>query len=181
MGLALASPGCIREVISGEDPQAKPGRLTGKATKDQLVVRIPWMETPPPRFLEGDAPLPAETVFTRTPAGVLRFTLRATDGTSAVVDARAKRMPDDSMEFTYQVVSLPPGRSLDVGIRVTPEGIKPAIDLQVNGAPVSLAPGTEAAFVQLARDSATRITAIPRQEPSAGGNPSAPPSRQDSP
>lgn len=179
LGLAMAAPGCIREVISGEDPQAKPGRLTGKASKDQLVVRIPWMETPPPRLLTNDAPVATETVFTRTPQGALRFTLRAEDGASAVVDARSRRLPDDSMEFTYQVASLPPGYALEVGVRVTPEGIKPAIDLRVNGAPVFLEPGTEAAFVQLARDAATRITAVPRPEPEAA--PPAPSTPRNSP
>lgn len=170
LGLLLATmagQGCVREVLSGEDPQAKPGRLTGRDSKDQLVVRIPWMETPTPRLLSQDVALPAETVFTRTPGSALRFSLRAPNGATAVVDARTKRLADDSMEFTYEIVSLPAGYSLDTGVRVLAEGIKPAIDLRVNGAPVKLAPGTEVAFVQLARDSATRITAIPKQEPAA--------------
>ena len=42
-----------------------------------------------------------------------------------------------------------------------PEGIKPAIDVAVNGAPVKVNPGTDLIFVQLARDSATRVLATP--------------------
>ena len=153
--------GCVREVVSGEDPQARRGRLTGKAGRDSLVVNIPWMEIPAPRLLYDGKLVVFETVAAPLDPNTVRFTLRATNDVTATVRATRRLNPDRTIEFSYAVEDLPPQYALDTIFDLDPEGIKPAIDVAVNGAPVKVNPGTDLIFVQLARDSATRVLATP--------------------
>jgi hypothetical protein len=163
--VSVGGAGCVRQVISGEDPQAKSARITGKNGKDELVVRLPWMQQPQPRMLYDDKLVKTELVFARTPEGITRYTLRTPTGAVAMVEARTKRLPNDSLEFSYEITSLPPKYMLDTVLEVKESGVKPAIDVTVNGAPVKMAPGTEVAVVQLSRDAVTKIVAIPRVSP----------------
>lgn len=153
---------CVREVLKGEDPQGRAGRLTGQNGRDSLVVRIPWMALPGPRLLNSNKLVRAENVFARTPQGETRFTLRGLNGATALVDARSKDLPDGSIEFTYEIESLPAGYQVDVVIEVKGDGLRPDVDVNVNGGPVKLEPGTEVVAVQLGRDEATRIVVTPR-------------------
>lgn len=166
-GLAACmwSAGCVREVLSGEDPQARTGRITGNNSRDTLVIRLPWMEAPSPRMLFGDRLLAYETVRARMSDGSDRFVLRALNAVETTVNVRAKLQDDGAMEFAYRVDALPPGYSVDVVFDVRPQPVRPPIDLWTNGAPVKVAPGTEVVSVQLSRDAPTRITA--RARPSA--------------
>jgi hypothetical protein len=163
-GFHCASPGCVREVLKGDDPE-RPGRLTGENDRDSLVVRIPWMALPGPRLLNANKLVRAESVFARTPEGKTRFTLRTLGGVSALVDARSKDLPDGSLEFTYEIESLPAGYQVDVVIEVKGDGLRPDVDVVVNGGPVKLEPGTEVVSVLLGRDEATRIVVTPRTPP----------------
>jgi F420-dependent methylenetetrahydromethanopterin dehydrogenase len=86
------------------------------------------------------------------------------------VDATSKELPDGSMEFTYSIGSLPQGLIVDVAVPILGNGLRPDIDLAVNGAPVKMDPGTEVAAVQLARDAATKITATARRPAPAAPN-----------
>lgn len=162
--------GCVREVLKGEDPESRAGRLTGDNRRDSLVVRVPWMGMPQPRLLSAGKLLRTETVFARTDKGDTRFTLRTPGGTTATVDARSQELPDGSMEFTYSIGSLPQGLIVDVAVPILGNGLRPDIDLAVNGAPVKMDPGTEVAAVQLARDAATKITATARRPAPAAPN-----------
>ncbi len=168
-GLAACTwwAGCVREVISGEDPQARTGRVTGNTSRDTLVIRLPWMEAPAPRMLFGDRLLAYETVQARLADGSDRFVLRALNAVETTVTVRAKLQDDGAMEFSYRVDALPPGYSVDVVFDVRPQAVRPPIDLWTNGAPVKMAPGTEVVSVQLSRDAPTLITA--RARPSAAG------------
>lgn len=173
---ASAGPGCVREVISGEDPQARRNRITGKADRDSLVVNIPWMEAPVPRLGFDGRLVVFEIVDAPVDQRTQRFTLRTPDDKVATVRARRVVQRDGSIEFSYTVDRLPSGYSLDVPFDLDPEGLKPAIDLAVNGAPVQVPPGNDFVAVQLARDATTRIVASPRPVPSApaASPPSAP-------
>lgn len=164
VGCFWVAPGCVREVLKGEDPQ-RAGRLTGENGRDSLVVRIPWMALPGPRLLTANKLLRAESVFARTPEGETRFTLRTLGGVSALVDARSKDLPDGSLEFTYEIESLPADYQVDVVIEVKGDGLRPDVDVAVNGGPVKLEPGTEVVSVLLGRDEATRIVVTPRTPP----------------
>jgi len=164
--LAVASAGitmsgCIREVISGEDPQAKAPALVGKSSSDTLTIRLPWMEIPPPRLLLDDKLLRAETIYARSPHGAMRFTLRTSTGATAVVDVKSKRLADDSMEFTYEIASLPPKYVVDTLVMIAADQVRPAVEVKVNGAPVKTLVGTEVVVIQLSRDAPTKILAIP--------------------
>jgi hypothetical protein len=164
--LAVASAGitmsgCIREVISGEDPQAKAPALVGKSSSDTLTIRIPWMEIPPPRLLLDDKLLRAETIFARSPHGAMRFTLRTSTGATAIVDVKSKRLLDDSMEFTYEIAFLPPKYVVDTLVMLAADNGRPAVEVKVNGAPVKTLVGTEVVVIQLSRDAPTKILAIP--------------------
>ena len=172
-GAVLAAPGagCVREVLSGEDPQARRNRVTGKDGRDALVVNIPWMESPVPRLGYDGRLVVFEIVDAPVDARTQRFTLRTPDDRVATVRVRRTVQRDGSIEFAYTVDRLPSGYSLDVPFDLDPAGLKPAIDLAVNGAPVALAPGSDFVAVQLARDATTRIVARPRPAP-----PSPPPS-----
>lgn len=167
--------GCVREVLKGEDPESRAGRLTGDDRRDSLVVRLPWMGMPQPRLLSAGKLVRTETVFARTDRGDTRFTLRTPGGTTATVDATSQELPDGSMEFTYSIGSLPQGLIVDVAVPILGNGLRPDIDLAVNGAPVKMDPGTEVAAVQLARDAATRITATARRPAPAAPNAEAKP------
>ena len=164
--LAVASAGitmsgCIREVISGEDPQAKAPALVGKSSSDTLTIRLPWMEIPAPRLLLDDKLLRAETIYARSPHGAMRFTLRTATGATAVVDVKSKRLVDDSMEFTYEITSLPPKYVVDTLVMLAADQARPAVEVKVNGAPVKTLVGTEVVVIQLSRDAPTKILAIP--------------------
>ncbi len=174
---ASAGPGCVREVISGEDPQARRNRITGKADRDSLVVNIPWMEAPIPRLGFDGRMVVFEIVDAPVDQRTQRFTLRTPDDKVATVRARRVVQRDGSIEFAYTVDRLPSGYSLDVPFDLDPEGLKPAIDLAVNGAPVQVPPANNLVAVQLARDATTRIVARPRPVPSApaASPPSSPP------
>lgn len=166
MALALAQ-GCVREVLSGSDPEARPGRLTGNNRRDSLVVLVPWMGIPTPVMLRDGAPVAAETVLTGVPPASSRYTMRERSGASAVVDARSRAFEDGSIEFAFEVVSLPPGLSIEVPVQLAATGDRPAVDVKVNGAPMKAATDDRSATVLLARDGATRITVIPRPAPVA--------------
>lgn len=155
--------GCVREVLKGEDPESRTGRVTGDNRRDALVVRIPWMGMPEPRMLAQGKLVRTETVYARSNSGDTRFTLRTPGGTNASVDGASKELPDGSMEFSYRIVSLPANLLLDVAVPVKGNGLRPDIDLSVNGAPVKMDPGTEVVAVQLSRDAPTKVTAIPRR------------------
>lgn len=168
--LALAA-GCVREVIKGEDPEVRSGRLTGDNRRDSLVVRVPWMGMPEPRLLANGRLVRTETVYNRASKGQTRFSLRTPDGTTASVDASSKDLPDGSIEFSYEIASLPPSLGLDVAVPVKGNGLRPDVELSVNGAPVKLEPGTEVVAVQLSRDAATKIVATPRRPPETPATP----------
>ncbi len=157
----ITTSGCIREVISGEDPQAKTPALVGKTSSDTLTIRLPWMEIPPPRLLLDDKLLRAETIYARSPHGAMRFTLRTSTGATAVVDVKSKRLADDSMEFTYEIASLPPKYVVDTLVMIAADQVRPAVEVKVNGAPVKTLVGTEVVVIQLSRDAPTKILAIP--------------------
>jgi hypothetical protein len=177
--LAVASAGitmsgCIREVISGEDPQAKAPALVGKSSSDTLTIRLPWMEIPPPRLLLDDKLLRAETIYARSPHGAMRFTLRTSTGATAVVDVKSKRLADDSMEFTYEIASLPPKYVVDTLVMIAADQARPAVEVKVNGAPVKTLVGTEVVVIQLSRDAPTKILAIPVFPPEVPANAAVP-------
>ena len=173
-GLALASStGCVREVVSGEDPQARRNRVTGKDGRDALVVNIPWMEAPVPRLGFDGRLVVFEIVDAPVDSRTQRFTLRTPDDRVATVRVRRTVQRDGSIEFAYTVDRLPAGYSLDAPFDLDPAGLKPAIDLTVNGAPVVVAPGSDFVAVQLARDATTRIVARPRPAPPNPAPPSS--------
>jgi len=178
LGLAMVSVipgGCVREVVSGYDPESKSGQLNSKSATNRLVVLVPWMQPPTPRLLLDDKLARCETVFSRNPDGVLRFVLRTAAGQTGTVEVRTKRLPDDAMEFTYEIKSLPPKYSVDVPFEVTAAGSRPAIELLMNGTPVKVVPGTEVIVLQLARDAVTKIRAIPTAPPTdTAGSTAAP-------
>jgi hypothetical protein len=168
LGLAMVSVilgGCVREVVSGYDPESKSGQLNSKSATNRLVVLVPWMQPPTPRLLLDDKLARCETVFSRNPDGVVRYVLRTVAGQTATVEVRTKRLPDDAMEFTYEIKSLPPKYSVDVPFEVTAAESRPAIELLMNGTPVKVVPGTEVIVLQLARDAVTKIRAIPMAPP----------------
>lgn len=165
--LALAAPGCVREVLQGDDPDSHAGRLTGQNNRDTLTIRIPWMALPVPQLVRDGTTTQAETVFGRVPGGKTRYTLREPSGTSAQVDARSKAREDGSIEFTYEVVSLPPGLSLQVPFQLAGLDGRPDITVTVNGAPMNAAPDDRSALILLARDGATRVVAIPKPAPAS--------------
>ena len=157
--LAAPGAGCVREVISGEDPQARRNRVTGKDGRDSLVVNIPWMESPVPRLGYDGRLVVFEIVDAPVDSKTQRFTLRTPDDRVATVRVRRTVQRDGSIEFAYTVDRLPSGYSLDAPFDLEPAGLKPAIDLTVNGAPVAVAAGSDFVAVQLARDVTTRIVA----------------------
>ena len=167
----ITTSGCIREVISGEDPQAKSPALVGKSSSDTLTIRLPWMEIPAPRLLLDDKLLRAETIYARSPHGAMRFTLRTV---TAVVDVKSKRLPDDSMEFSYEITSLPPIYVVDTLVMLAADSARPAVKVQVNGAPVKTLVGTEVVVIQLSRDAVTKILAIPVFPPEVPANAAVP-------
>ena len=175
MAVLAVAAGCVREVLKGEDPEARSGRLTGDNRRDSLYVRVPWMGMPEPRLFANGRLVRTETIYNRAAKGQTRFTLRMPNGTSASVDASSKDLPDGSLEFDYAIASLPPNLGLDIAIPVKGNGLRPDIDLAVNGAPVKLEPGTEVVAVQLARDAATKIVATPRRPPEASTPPASTP------
>jgi hypothetical protein len=162
LAVGLAAPGCVREVLKGEDPEAQPGRLTGENRRDALVVRLPWMQAPPPRLLRDGQPARSETVYGSAADGVTRYTLREPSGASAMVDVRSKMLPEGALEFAYEVVRLPPGLALEVAVPTTAEGARPAATVTVNGAPAVPAAGERGVLVPLGRDGTTRIVATPK-------------------
>ena len=170
----ITTSGCIREVISGEDPQAKSPALVGKSSSDTLTIRLPWMEIPAPRLLLDDKLLRAETIYARSPHGAMRFTLRTVTGATAVVDVKSKRLPDDSMEFSYEITSLPPKYVVDTLVMLAADSARPAVKVQVNGAPVKTLVGTEVVVIQLSRDAVTKILAIPVFPPEVPANAAVP-------
>jgi hypothetical protein len=170
----ITTSGCIREVISGEDPQAKTPALVGKTSSDTLTIRLPWMEIPPPRLLLDDKLLRAETIYARSPHGAMRFTLRTSTGATAVVDVKSKRLADDSMEFTYEIASLPPKYVVDTLVMIAADQARPAVEVKVNGAPVKTLVGTEVVVIQLSRDAPTKILAIPVFPPEVPADTAAP-------
>ena len=170
----ITTSGCIREVISGEDPQAKTPALVGKTSSDTLTIRLPWMEIPPPRLLLDDKLLRAETIYARSPHGAMRFTLRTSTGATAVVDVKLKRLADDSMEFTYEIASLPPKYVVDTLVMIAADQARPAVEVKVNGAPVKTLVGTEVVVIQLSRDAPTKILAIPVFPPEVPANAAVP-------
>ncbi len=170
----ITTSGCIREVISGEDPQAKAPALVGKSSSDTLTIRLPWMEIPPPRLLLDDKLLRAETIYARSPHGAMRFTLRTSTGATAVVDVKSKRLADDSMEFTYEIASLPPKYVVDTLVMIAADQARPAVEVKVNGAPVKTLVGTEVVVIQLSRDAPTKILAIPVFPPEVPANAAVP-------
>jgi hypothetical protein len=170
----ITTSGCIREVISGEDPQAKTPALVGKTSSDTLTIRLPWMEIPPPRLLLDDKLLRAETIYARSPHGAMRFTLRTSTGATAVVDVKSKRLADDSMEFTYEIASLPPKYVVDTLVMIAADQARPAVEVKVNGAPVKTLVGTEVVVIQLSRDAPTKILAIPVFPPEVPANAAVP-------
>lgn len=173
--VALAAPGCVREVLEGDDPDAHAGRLTGRNNRDTLTIRIPWMALPVPQLLRDGSATQAETVFGRVPGGKTRYTLREPGGASAQVDARSRARDDGSIEFTYEVISLPPGLSLQVPVQLAGLDGRPDISVTVNGAPMNAAPDDRSALILLARDGATRVVAIPKPAtPAAPTTPKTP-------
>ncbi len=161
--LALAVvPGCVREVLSGTDPEARAPRVSTDTSKNEVVVTIPWMPAPQPRLLFKDQLTRAEAVFSRSPDRVTHFTVRSVAGTTALVDLRTKASADETLEFTYEVLKLPSDYSVDVVIPIRASGPRPACDVAVNGAPVKVAPDTEVVAVILSRDAPTRIVVTPR-------------------
>ena len=153
----ITTSGCIREVISGEDPQAKSPALVGKSSSDTLTIRMPWMEIPAPRLLLDDKLLRAETIYARSPHGAMRFTLRTVTGATAVVDVKSKRLPDDSMEFSYEITSLPPKYVVDTLVMLAADKGRP-----------------EVVVIQLSRDAVTKILAIPVFPPEVPANAAVP-------
>jgi hypothetical protein len=181
--VAAVAGGCVREVVSGYDPESKSGQLNSKSATNRLVVLVPWMQPPTPRLLLDDKLARCETVFSRNPDGVVRYVLRTVTGQTATVEVRTKRLPDDAMEFTYEIKSLPPKYSVDVPFEVTAAESRPAIELLMNGTPVKVVPGTEVIVLQLARDAVTKIRAIPMAPPTdaAGSSAAAPSATPDAP
>lgn len=167
VALATAS-GCVREVLSGTDPEARAPRVSTDTSKNEVVVTIPWMPAPQPRLLFKDKLTRAEAVFARSPDKVTHFTVRSVAGTTALVDLRTKYIGGEALEFAYEVVKLPADYSVDVVVPIKASGPRPACDVAVNGAPVKVAPDTEVVAVILSRDAVTRIVVTPR--------PAAPPS-----
>jgi hypothetical protein len=89
-------------------------------------------------------------------------------------DLESKRLPDDSMEFTYEITSLPPKYVVDTLVMLAADKARPAVKVQVNGAPVKTLVGTEVVVIQLSRDAATKILAIPVFPPEAPAGAAAP-------
>jgi len=184
LGPAMVSvllAGCVREVVSGYDPESKSGQLNSKSATNRLVVLVPWMQPPTPRLLLEDKLARCETVFSRNPDGVVRYVLRTAAGQTGTVEVRTKRLPDDAMEFTYEIKSLPPKYSVDVPFEVTAAEGRPAIDLLMNGTPVKVVPGTDVVVLQLARDAVTKIRAIPKAPPADAAGPTATPASSTTP
>lgn len=157
-----AAPGCVREVLSGTDPEARAPRVSTDTSKNEVVVTIPWMPAPQPRLLFKDKLTRAEAVFARSPDRVTHFTVRSVAGTTAMVDLRTRSLEGEALEFAYEVVKLPADYSVDVVVPVRASGPRPACDVAVNGAPVKVAPDTEVVAVILSRDAVTRIVVTPR-------------------
>jgi hypothetical protein len=178
---AAVAGGCVREVVSGYDPEDKSGQLNSKSATNRLVVLVPWMQPPTPRLLLDDKLARCETVFSRNPDGVVRYVLRTVVGQTSTVEVRTKRLPDDAMEFTYEIKSLPPKYSLDVPFEVTAADSRPAIDLLMNGTPVNVVPGTDVVVLQLARDAVTKIRAIPKAPPPEAAGSTAVPAASATP
>lgn len=161
--LALAAvPGCVREVLSGTDPEARAPRVSPDTSKNEVVVTIPWMPAPQPRLLFKDKLTRAEAVFARSPDKVTHFTVRSVAGTTALVDLRTRYLADETLEFAYEVIKLPADYSVDVVVPIRASGPRPACDVAVNGAPVKVAPDTEVVAVILSRDAVTRIVVTPK-------------------
>jgi hypothetical protein len=172
LAVALASAGgCVREVVSGEDPRSHAGRVTGSDQRDSLVVRLPWLEAAPPRMLFEDRLLAYETVFSRLNDGTARYVLRSLNSVVATVDVRSALKDDGAMEFEYRLGALPAGYASDVVFDLRPRPAVPPFDLWTNGAPVKVAPDTEVVSVLLSRDAPTRITARARNQAAAGTKP----------
>jgi hypothetical protein len=74
---------------------------------------------------------------------------------------KSKRLADDSMEFTYEIASLPPKYVVDTLVMIAADQARPAVEVKVNGAPVKTLVGTEVVVIQLSRDAPTKILAIP--------------------
>ena len=142
----IVAPGCVREVLSGTDPEARAPRVSTDTSKNEVVVTIPWMPAPQPRLLFKDQLTRAEAVFSRSPDRVTHFTVRSVAGTTALVDLRTKATADETLEFTYEVLKLPPDYSVDVVIPIRASGPRPACDVAVI----------------LSRDAPTRIVVTPR-------------------
>lgn len=159
---SVAASGCVREVLSGTDPEARGPRVSTDAAKNEVVVSIPWMPAPQPRLLYKDQLTRAEAVFGRSPDKVTHFTVRSVAGTTAMVDLRTQYLSGESLEFAYEVIKLPADYSVDVVVPIRASGPRPACDVAVNGAPVKVAPDTEVVAVILSRDATTRIVVTPR-------------------
>ncbi|MBL9141937.1 MAG: hypothetical protein JNK53_08735, partial [Phycisphaerae bacterium] len=83
---ASLAVGCVRTVLQGEDPAVRRPTATGDASRDVLVINIPWMEAPIPRLLLGDRPVVAERVSARTSEAKTSYFLRTTIGTEAELE-----------------------------------------------------------------------------------------------
>ena len=179
LAVALAA-GCVREVLSGTDPEARAPRVSTDTSKNEVVVTIPWMPAPQPRLLFKDKLTRAEAVFSRSPDKVTHFTVRSVAGTTALVDLRTQRLADEAIEFAYEVISLPTDYSVDVVIPIRASGPRPACDVTVNGAPVKVAPDTEVVAVILSRDAATHIVVTPKPAAPAQAPVASPPNTRTS-
>ncbi len=160
-----AASGCVREVLSGEDPDVKRPTATGDSKRDQLVFNIPWMEAPIPRILWEGQPVVAERVSALTPDNQTSYMLRTRTGASATILITTKYPAQDVVEFTYDVQKLAQGYTLDLPVGLGRIGRRGAIKIDVNGAPFNAPPTADIAIVSLARDEKTRIRATRIPDP----------------
>lgn len=158
----LSLGGCVREVISGEDPQVRGPRLSKNAAKNELVVDIPWMQAPTPRMILDDKLVPTEVVYGRSPEKKTLYTLRSMRGTLAGAEVTTNYLPNQVIEFTYRITQLPAGYGMDVVVPISATDNRAEAELTVNGALAKMPPGTEVAVVVLSRDAPTRLVVKPR-------------------
>jgi hypothetical protein len=161
--------GCVREVLSGEDPDVLRPTATGDTKRDQLVFNVPWMEAPIPRMLIDNKPIVADRVSTLTPEGKTSYLLRTRTGASATILITANYVSPEVAEFTYDVQRLPQGYALDLPVGLSKMGHRGAIKIAVNGAPFITPPTSDIVIVDLARDAKTRITCTRVPEPAKPG------------
>jgi hypothetical protein len=167
---ALACAGCVKTVLSGEDPDTLRPTATGDSKRDVLVVDIPWMQAPIPRLLIDGQPIVAERVSTTNPDQRTIYMLRTRTGATAELEIQASYPSDSVAEFVYRIRRLPSGYELDLPVALGRVGRRGPIALAVNGVPFQAPPTADAAIVNLARDERTRIrcTRIPDPPPESG-------------